>query len=187
MYVVPDSAKTLTLPLTMTVLMTTKQQRAPWPPRPLSSANPNQNRVRWRHNLTYSHRTHILDYFHALKASGVTQVAVVNHFCSEFPTFCTSTMSSILAHEQEIRNYASSNPQRLSYKCPFHVLLPRVDAAMHEWVQERICHGIRLTGDVICKKACNFCIEFGVPDGQQPMFSHGWLDRFKQQMGLWEI
>ncbi|KAF8594340.1 hypothetical protein BDV93DRAFT_425342, partial [Ceratobasidium sp. AG-I] len=61
---------------------------------------------------------------------------------------------------------------------------PKVDAALTLWVFERLRRGIRLTGELICEKARWFSDSFPSPIHRQLAFSNGWLDRFKERLGL---
>ncbi|CAE6457263.1 unnamed protein product, partial [Rhizoctonia solani] len=118
---------------------------------------------------------------------GVTQASVVQHFRSKYPTLSQSTLSNYLSREQEIREYVEKNPNHLALKKPIRVSLPVVEAALTEWVHERLRRGIRFTGDLICEQGRQFCNALDIPPSKQIGFSHGWLDRFKERLGLREV
>ncbi|KAG8699747.1 hypothetical protein FRC08_005126 [Ceratobasidium sp. 394] len=158
--------------------------RTPRRPRPLSVAVSAQPRVRRQH-LTYTDKLRVLDYYHA--HSHLTQVDVVQALRSEYPNLSQSTLSNYLSHEQEIRDYVRLNPDHMRYKKPLRVALPDVDAALAEWVRDRLGKGVRLTGELICEKGRWFCEEMGIPDERRISFSSGWLDSFKERLGLREV
>ncbi|KAG8734153.1 hypothetical protein FRC10_011930 [Ceratobasidium sp. 414] len=161
-----------------------KRTRTPRQPRPLSVAVSAQPRVRRQH-LTYTDKLRVLDYYHA--HSHLTQVDVVRALRSEYPSLAQSTLSNYLAHEQQIREYVRLHPDHMRYKKPFRVALPDVDAALAEWVRDRLGKGVRLTGELICEKGRWFCEELGIPDERRISFSSGWLDSFKERLGLREV
>jgi hypothetical protein len=164
-----------------------KKTRAPRRPRPLSAAVPVNTSYRRQH-LTYSDKLDIIDFYRAHQdLPGVTQSLAVQRLRVKYPTLSQSTLSDYLSREQEIRDYVRQNPTCLSYKQPLRVTLPQVDAALTKWVFERLRRGVRLTGDVICEKARQFCNDFNIPPRSRIKFTHGWLDHFKERLGLREV
>ncbi|EUC57745.1 tigger transposable element-derived protein, partial [Rhizoctonia solani AG-3 Rhs1AP] len=164
-----------------------KKTRAPRRPQPLSAAIPAHANPR-RPHLTYSDKLRIIDFYRAHQnLPGVTQASVVQHFRAEFPALSQSTLSGYLAREQEIRAYIEQNPNYLAYKQPVRVALPEVEAALTEWVHERLRRGLRFTGDLLCEKGHQFCDSLNISPGRRIGFTHGWLDRFKERLGLREV
>ncbi|KAG8749740.1 hypothetical protein FRC12_013256 [Ceratobasidium sp. 428] len=168
----------------MTPVARQKHTRRPRQPRPLSVAVSAQPQPRRQH-LTYTDKLRILDYYHA--HSHLIQVDVVRALRCEYPTLSQSTLSNYLSHEQEIRAYVELNPSHLRYKKPFRVALPDVDAALVDWVRDQLNRGERLTGDRICEKGRWFCEEMNIPPEKRISFSSGWLDNFKERLGLHEV
>ncbi|EUC55975.1 tigger transposable element derived-like protein, putative, partial [Rhizoctonia solani AG-3 Rhs1AP] len=101
-----------------------------------------------------------------------------------YSTIVPSTLSRLLKDEAKIRAYVQSNPQRLFEKHPPILVLPEVDAAVAQWVIQKLSNPrIRLTGDMIREKAREFNSLLGYPDDIL-VFSSGWLERFKIRIGL---
>jgi hypothetical protein len=163
-----------------------KKTLAPWRPRPLSVAVPAQTSCRWQH-LTYSDKFDIIDFYRAHQdLPCVTQSLAVQSLHVK-PTLSQSTLSGYLCRDQEIRDYTRQNSNWISYKQPLRVTLPQVDTALIQWVYERLRRGVRLTGDVICEQARQFCNTFEIPTHNRLKFTHGWLDHFKERLGLREV
>ncbi|KAG8722889.1 hypothetical protein FRC08_004519 [Ceratobasidium sp. 394] len=101
-----------------------------------------------------------------------------------YTTIVASTFSRLVRAESKIRSYVDSQPQRLYEKRPPILTLPEVDSATAQWVIQKLStNRARLTGDMICEKARQFCRLLGYPDDTLA-FSNGWLERFKTRMGL---
>lgn len=162
-----------------------KKSHAPRRPRPLSVAVQANTK---RPHLTYNDKLRIIDFYRAHEGlPGVTQSSVAQYFRSEYPSLSQSTLSSYLSREKEIREYVESHPTHLAYKQPIRVALPEIEAALTEWVYDRLRRGVRFTGDLICEQGHMFCEALGIPQDHQIGFSHGWLDRFKERLGLREV
>jgi hypothetical protein len=94
------------------------------------------------------------------------------------------TILHLLRDKQKIRAYVAFHPHWLSEKHGPNLTLPEVDFALTHWVIQKLSTShIRLTGDIICKKARDFCRLLGVPN-ESLSFSQGWLLRFKTRLGL---
>lgn len=82
-------------------------------------------------------------------------------------------------------DYVAGDPNRLHEKRHPLVTLPEVDAALSQWVVQKLHSNVRLSGDLICEKARHFCQLFHTqPDILK--FSEGWLRSFKARLGLRE-
>jgi hypothetical protein len=65
------------------------------------------------------------------------------------------------------------------------VTLPEVDAALSQWVIQKLHSNLRLSGDVIREKARDSCRFFDIPPDILK-FSDGWFRSFKARLGLKE-
>jgi hypothetical protein len=105
-----------------------------------------------------------------------------------FSTICATTIRRCVDREAQTRRYvASGEPSRLSAKRELTVCLPEVEAALIEWVKQKLSNHVRLTGDIICEKARHLCVVYRVESKDMLSFSHGWLESFKRRHGLREI
>ena len=168
----------------MPALHTERRRYTARHPRPLSSGV-NISVSPRRKYLTYHDKLSILD-FRQLNPH-LTQSDIAQHLCARFPFITQSAISRYVTQEKELRDYAAKFPQRLTYTRELAVYLPTVDAALTQWVTEKLDHGrVHLTGPLLCEKARQFAQLLGVPDNQLK-FSDGWLDSFKQRMGLHRV
>lgn len=65
--------------------------------------------------------------------------------------------------------------------------LPLVEAALIEWIKDKLSNHVRLSGDIIMEKAHEICDIKGIPVGSRIEFSRGWLDGFKKRHGLHQV
>jgi hypothetical protein len=116
------------------------------------------------------------------------------HICSQqdiidrlrahgYHTIHQSTLSRYLKQEKFLLDYVAFDPNRLYDKRHPLLTLPEVDAALSQWVIQKLHAKVRLTGDVIRAKARDFCQQFKSPPDTLK-FSEGWLRRFKSRLGL---
>lgn len=114
----------------------------------------------------------------------MSQVDMIPHLhAMGYITICQPTISRLLRDELSIRNRCNGNPRALSEKRPPLLTLPEVDAVLKQWVIQKLYSNLRLTGDIICEKARDFCRRLGYPDNLL-VFSHGWLRSFNARLGL---
>ncbi|KAF8706676.1 DDE protein, partial [Rhizoctonia solani] len=138
-----------------------------------------------RQNLTLNDKLKILDHCQSNEATGLTQQEkVVQLRGMGYYTLSQSTLSSLLKDEDLLRAYADTHPKHLHVKRRPIVQLPQVEAALHEWILQKQGRGIRLTGDIICEKARDFCRLFNIAESETLKFSNGWLNRLKKRFGL---
>lgn len=101
-----------------------------------------------------------------------------------YETIVPSTLSRLLKAEVRIRAYVQANPQRLFEKRPPNLKLPEVDAALAQWVIQKLSTSRAcLTGDIIREKAREFSEMLGYGNNALK-FSNGWPERFKTRVGL---
>jgi len=150
--------------------------------RPSSSAvKPVDSR---RKNLTLSDKLMILNWM--TEHPTVTQKETATHFQKKFPTINQSTVSRMVKEKANLLERAKDTTQ-LSYKWTRLVEHPEIEASLRFWCLQTLGKGVKLSGDLIRAKAVRFQDLLGLPDDEKLAFSDGWLDKFKQRLGLKEF
>jgi hypothetical protein len=134
-------------------------------------------------NLTNFDKLYILDFYHAHAHSMKQYMMIAPLRKMGYATITAPTLSRLIKNESMLRSYVQAQPQRLYEKRPPALTLPEVDSALAQWVIQKLGVRARLSDDIFCEKARDFCRLLGFPDDTLA-FSHGWLQAFKTRMGL---
>ncbi|QRW02257.1 DDE superfamily endonuclease [Ceratobasidium sp. AG-Ba] len=162
----------------------TRRKRSSANQRPLSVAPARPTVTVKIQHLTNFDKLQVIDIYHSLPAGTSLARAIPVLRQRGYTTVSTSTLSRYLHAEWDIREYVAVDSRRLYEKHTPKLRLPQVDAATAQWVIQTL-HSprARITGEMICEKAREFCRLMGIPDDALA-FSNGWLHRFKIRMGL---
>lgn len=125
----------------------------------------------------------VLDWHHANSSN---QLRTVGHFATAAPELSVSQskVSRWIKEEKEIREKASkvSNLHACrTVTLPF----PAIEEAMEIWVQQALCKGLRVNGEILRLKWCSFADHFNLPAAKTDLaLSNGWLECLKRRIGL---
>jgi hypothetical protein len=149
-----------------------KRQRA------LSSADISQGRK----NATLHDKLMVLDWYHANGKKNQSKTA--EHFrANGFPFMKQPLLSAWVKDEQNLRMRASMSTD-LSSKRIRTVRHPEFEKALTIFVQRAESRGLILLGDVIRTAGARFYDQLDIPNDERQKLSNGWLDSFKQRVGL---
>ena len=145
--------------------------------RALSSADVQQGRK----NATLHDKLMVLDWHHA---NGARQSETAEHFRAHgFPYMKQPLLSAWLKDERNLRARASTTTD-LTSKRVRTVRHPDFEKALTFFVQQAESRGLVLTGDVIRAAGVKFYDQLKIPNDERSSLSNGWLDSFKQRVGL---
>ena len=86
-----------------------------------------------------------------------------------------------MAKSSQLEAMSSHKLDRKRHKGASH---PALDEGLINWVLQCQHKRIFLTGDVIKTKAEQFAKKMSIPDDEVPLFSNGWLEKFKKRHSL---
>src|SRR5229473_2860357 len=108
----------------------------------------------------------ILDFIDSDKGKNLSQRNIVAHFRQNgFPSITQSSISRLITNSSELRDRAKDTAQ-LFYKRPQKVIFPQVEQSLACWVQQALARKVKLTAELIKKKARHFADLHGVPKDQ---------------------
>jgi hypothetical protein len=113
--------------------------------------------------------------FYRANAHHVKQCMMVSLLRQSGYTMITApTLSSLIKNESSICSYVQAQHQQLYKKCTAILTLLEVDSALAQWTIQQLEIPARLSSDVLCETARDFCHLLGIPDNTLA-FSQGWL------------
>jgi hypothetical protein len=136
-----------------------------------------------RLNLSLTEKLAVLNWM--VEHPNATQEEVITQFRPQF-VMSQSTVSRIWSGREKLIKRGEDSTQ-LSYKRPRIVDHPDLELALRNWCYQTLGKGIKLSGELIKSKGLRLQELLDIPMEERLAFSDGWLDKFKQRMGLKEI
>ncbi|QRV93706.1 DDE superfamily endonuclease [Ceratobasidium sp. AG-Ba] len=152
--------------------------------KPLSAVTPFKRAV-LKHRLTLKDKLDVLDFCDANENSGMSQEDIAHLLRTRgYGTVHQSSISRWRKNRESLKARAK-NPNELRFKRIRQVEFPDVDQALRTWVLQALSSKTRvtLTGHAIRSQARVFAAAFG-HSADFMSLSNGWLESFKQRMGL---
>jgi len=133
-------------------------------------------------NLTNNQRKAICE--HWTKVPKISQTKLAEWAKLRFNLSKTPTQATISNIIKKRDQYLDMDEHNLQAKRARDTHFPELDAALANWVLQCQGNRININGDLIKAKASVFAEKLNIPLDDRPVFSNGWLDKFKDRHGF---